>query len=287
MPIDTSTRVVTLLGQPVAHSLSPRIHNAAFRAQGLDYVYVAASVDAADLAAAVAGLRALRYAGANVTIPHKQVVRPLLDAVTERAAAVGAVNTIVAEEAGGRVRLRGDNTDGLGFLQPLRPHASRLRDAEVVVLGAGGAARAVVYALLTSYAPARLTLAARTPSKAEALADAMAPYDAHGALAVCPLEEAGPRVRAACLLVNATPVGMHPDVGATPWPDAAGLGPGQLVYDLVYAPRETRLLREGAARGATPIGGLEMLIGQAAAAYEQWTGRSMPLDAVRAVLDEG
>ncbi len=287
--IDAATRVVTLLGHPVAHSRSPRMHNAAFRAQGLNYVYVAADVAPPELPAAVAGLRALGHVGANVTIPHKQAVRSLLDEVSERAAAIGAVNTIVRIGAAGdaergAARLRGDNTDGLGFLAPLAPHAERLRGAEVVVFGAGGAARAAAYALLGTCAPARLTLAARRPPQAEALAADLSSHDTRGALTACALADAGPHVRRSALVVNATPAGMHPHVEGTPWPEAGDFSARQIVYDLVYTPAETRLLRAAAARGATPLGGLEMLIGQAAESYRQWTGRAMPLDAVRRAL---
>ncbi len=280
---------MTLLGRPVAHSRSPRIHNAAFRAQGLNYVYVAADVAPDDLPAAVAGLRALGYAGANVTRPHKQAVRSLVDESSERAEAVGAVNAIVCRGEKDGLRLVGDNTDVEGFLAPLAPHAEALRGGEMLVFGAGGAARAVCYALLTAHAPARLTLAARRPAQAEALAAHFAAYDARGALRVVPLAEAGPPLRRAALVVNATPLGMHPQAEGTPWPRREDFSGEQIAYDLVYNPLSTRFLKDAALREATPLGGLEMLIGQAAAAYRQWTGRAMPLAAVRRALssDDG
>ncbi|MDX1546425.1 MAG: shikimate dehydrogenase [Rhodothermales bacterium] len=279
--IDGGTVPVGLLGDPVAHSRSPRIHNAAFRAQGLPFVYVALPVRPADVAAAVRGLAALGFAGANVTVPHKQAVLPLLDTLSEQARAVGAVNTIVCRREDEAVTLHGDNTDVAGFLAPLG--SEDLEGAEMLLFGGGGAARAATYALLTAFRPARLTLAARTPARAEALARDLAPYDVRGALRVVPPAEAAPAVRAARLLVNTTPLGMHPNPDGTPWP-AAGFHPGQLVYDLVYEPAWTRLLREAAAAGAQTLGGLEMLIQQAAAAYVQWTGRAMPLEAVRTAL---
>ncbi len=273
---------MALLGEPVAHSLSPHLHNAAFRAQGLNLIYVAAPVAPKDLPAAVEGLRALCFRGANVTIPHKEAVVPLLDALSERARAVGAVNTIV--RAGNA--LRGDNTDVPGFLAPLEAHAERLHGTDMLIFGAGGAARAVAYALLTRFRPQRLTLAARRPEQAERLARDLAAHDTRGALAVTSIEEAGPRVRASRLLVNATPLGMHPETEETPWPHREDFSEGQIVYDLVYHPTETRLLREAAARGATPLGGLEMLLGQAAESYRQWTGREMPVETVRRALAE-
>lgn len=283
---DAKTRLVGLLGYPVSHSLSPLIHNTAFRAQGLNNRYVALPVAPADVPEAVAGLKALGFLGSNVTIPHKQAVLPLMDALSAEARAVGAVNTIVCRRGGEAVTLYGDNTDVAGFLEPLRPFTDALRSAPMLIFGAGGAARAVAYALLSTFAPERLTLAARTPARAQRLASDLAAYDPGGALHVVSLAEAGASVRAARLLVNATPVGMHPHADATPWPAADDFSDGQIVYDLIYKPEQTRLLRDAAARSAHTLGGLAMLILQAAASYIQWTGTAMPVDLVRAALRE-
>lgn len=274
MPLDATTQLVTLLGHPVEHSLSPRIHNAAFGAQGVNAAYVATPVRPEDLDDAVAGLRALQFLGANVTTPHKEAVLPLLDSVTDRARAVGAVNTIVRDKD----RLQGDNTDIAGFLRPLDEHEGDALDgASMLVFGAGGAARAVVYGLLTHYHPEHLTIVARRPEQAEGLATDLAAHDPDGALRVSSFEEAALSVRRSRLVVNATPLGMAPDRrGQTPWPTPVDFSPNHVVYDLVYTPDETRLLREAAAEGATPIGGLDMLVEQAAAAYRQWTDRDMP-----------
>lgn len=276
---DARTRFAVLLGDPVAHSLSPLIHNTAFRARGINAAYLATRVAAEAIGEAVAGLRALESMGANVTVPHKQAVLPLLDVLTPTAEDIGAVNTITRRDDGS---LRGDNTDAAGFLSALDTDA--LRGADAVVFGNGGAARAVVHALLTELRPAFLTIAARTPERAEALAHDLAAFDERGALRIVPLAEAGNVVRRSRLVVNATSVGMHPNDDATVWPHADDFGPEQTVYDLVYAPAETRLLRDAKARGAETIGGLAMLIGQAAVAFEQWTGQPMPIDAVRDAL---
>jgi len=280
--IDAETQVVTLLGHPVEHSLSPRLHNPAFEAQGVNAVYVATPVRPEQIEDAVAGLRAMQFLGANVTVPHKEAVRPFLDAVSDRAAAVGAVNTIVREGD----TLRGDNTDVAGFLAPLvEAVGDALDGARMVDFGAGGAARAVVYGLLDRYRPARLTLVARRPEQAEALSADLDGYDATDALRVTTFADAGDAVRDSRLLVNATPLGMAPDrASRTPWPDASDLHDDQVAYDLVYTPEETRFLRAAAAQGATTIGGLDMLVEQAAAAYRQWTGRDMPTNAVRDAL---
>jgi shikimate dehydrogenase len=281
--LDAETTLVALLGQPVAHSHSPLMHNTAFAEQGLNVAYAACAVAPEAVGDAVAGLRALGFAGANVTIPHKEAVIPHLDALTERARAIGAVNTLFWDEDG---QLAGDNTDAAGFRAPLEGHAEHLRGSDLLIFGAGGAARAASYALLTGFAPARLTLAARTPEKAEALAADLAPFDETDTLGVVPFGEAGPAVRSARLLVNATPLGMHPETDATPWPHLEDFSEDQIAYDLVYAPPRTRLLREAEARGATPIGGLDMLVGQAAASYRRWTDRPMPTEAVRQALRE-
>jgi shikimate dehydrogenase len=275
--IDADTQIVTLLGHPVEHSLSPRIHNAAFRAQDVNAVYVATPVHPDRLHAGVEGLQALQFLGANVTVPHKEAVRPLLDDVSERAAAVGAVNTIVRDGE----TLRGDNTDVEGFLTPLvRAMGEALTDTRMLVFGAGGAARAVAYGLLDHYRPEALTLVARRPAQAEALAADLGGYDPQDALRVSTFEAAGDAVRASRLLVNATPLGMAPETDGTPWPDAGDFGADHVAYDLVYTPEQTRFLRDAADQGATTIGGLDMLVQQAAAAYRQWTGRTMPTDSV-------
>ena len=220
-----------------------------------------------------------------MTIPHKAAVLSLVDALSPQAEAVGAVNTLVVRTSEeGPPTLYGDNTDVAGFLAPLHPHAERLRRTSMLVFGAGGAARAVAYALLTTFEPDRLTLAARTPGKAEKLARDLTPHDVRGALRVTALEDAGADVRASRLLVNATPLGTTPDVQATPWPRVADVHEGQIAYDLVYNPETTRFLADAAARGADVIGGMDMLIGQAAASYRQWTGREMPVEAVREAL---
>jgi shikimate dehydrogenase len=281
-PVLATTRLVALLGDPVAHSRSPAIHNAAFRALGLDLVYVACRVTPGALPAAVAGLRALGAAGANVTVPHKEPVVLLVDRLSPAAAATRAVNTIVPLADGA---FEGDNTDVAGFLDPLGRYAPLLRGQEAVILGAGGAARAAAYALLTTLAPSRLTVVGRTTQRAGRLAAELSSHDAHEALCVMAPDDARRAVRRATLVVNATPAGMHPHVEATPWPDADDFSAGQLVSDLVYAPPETRLLREAAARGAATLDGRAMLLAQAAAAFERWTGRAMPLDVARAALD--
>ena len=269
-----------LLGDPVGHSLSPALHNTAFTYQGLDLVYLACAVEADHLAEALRGLWALGARGANVTIPHKRAALAIADEATSTAEALGAANTLVRTDAGWRA----DNTDVAGFLAPLDAHRQRLGDAPVVVFGAGGAARAVVYAAAVGLKASRVTIVARRPEQADALAADLDGVTEEAELRTVTPTEAGPSVREAALVVNATPLGMGD--GRTPWSDDADLHDGQVVYDLVYRPSRTPLLQAAEARGATVLGGLPMLIGQAADAYRQWTGRDFPHDvARRAALD--
>ncbi len=290
MNIDARTRFVSLLGYPLGHSLSPEIHNTAFQAQHINLVYLCMEVHPGNLKRAIDGFKAAKFVGSNVTIPHKQAVFKIVDQLSDQARAVGAVNTIVCKygEDGEVDHLYGDNTDIRGFLDPLEDFAHAHQDTfsheEMVIFGSGGAARAVTYALLTSYNPAKLTIVARTTEKADQIAEELSEYDKRAGLSVKSFSEAGVAVRNSRLLVNATPLGMHKMADATPWERSDDFSEHQVVYDLIYNPEHTRLMREAAAQGAHTLGGLEMLIGQAAASYLQWTGKEMPRDVVRAAV---
>ena len=276
--IDSYTRLVAILGHPVRHSLSPLIHNTSFTRQHLNIRYVALDVSPQNLATTTKGLLAMGFLGANVTIPHKEAVMPFMDSLSVAARAAGAVNTIVCSDG----TLHGDNTDIAGFLAPLTGHD--LNGASVVIFGAGGAARAAAYGLLKDYKPGALVVAARRAAQAEELVANLSTYDDDGVLRAVEINLAGAWVRSARMIVNTTPVGMHPHTEATPWPDASDLSEGQLVYDLVYRPQQTQLMQAATQAGAKVIGGLEMFVQQAAAAYKQWTARSMDTDAVRKAL---
>jgi shikimate dehydrogenase len=291
--VSGNTRVIGLLGDPVAHSRSPQIHNAAFAACGLDYVYVPFAVSAAALPAAVTGLRALGLRGANVTVPHKVAVAGLLDELDETAAALGAVNTIVVENG----RLRGVNTDVAGFARALTdvwevPEAGaaarpgRARGAEepaaaprALLLGAGGAARAVALALADL--GLATTVVNRDLAKAERLVETIVAARPRAELAAAPraaLDEA--LVGAHGLLVNATSLGM-PGSGKVPAALADNVLRGQVVVDLVYGEGPTDFLAAARARGAGTVDGLSMLVWQAAAAFELWTGVPAPVQVMR------
>lgn len=262
-----------MIGRPVRHSLSPVIHNAAFQALGLDWVYVAFEVDPAGLGAAVAGFRATGMAGLNVTMPHKGDIVRLLDDLTPVAGALQAVNTVYRR---GEL-IVGDNTDAAGFLDALRlDEGFDPAGRRCLVVGAGGAARAVVHALGGAGA-ASVIVANRTPERGEAAAAL-----AGGVGRVGATDEAGD----VDLVVNATPVGMRQVTtidGSPVLPlDPARLGAGQLVVDLVYDPPITPLLEAARSRGVAAANGLGMLIHQAAHAFRRWVGDEPPLTVMSA-----
>lgn len=272
-----------VMGWPIAHSLSPAMQNAALAAAGLDYVYTALPVKAEYLPAAVAGLRALGFRGWNVTIPHKQAIIDLLDEIDEDAQIIGAVNTVV-QEAG---RLTGYNTDVTGFLAGLEHAGFSLPGKRVVLLGAGGAAHAVLWALIKSGA-ARVAIGVRHPEKAEQLRQAFAARASTlgTELAVCHWQDEafGGELQRADLLVNTTPLGMTPKIDAAPPIDWQLVAPGAFVYDIIYTPQQTKFLQEAAAAGHPTLNGEDMLVGQGAASFRLWFGQDPDTARMKAVL---
>ena len=254
-----------LIGYPLGHSLSPKIHSAALNAYGLQGEYSLFPIapdDIQGLKDLLACVRNDEILGLNVTIPHKQNVIPLLDELTPTAQAIGAVNTISVRNG----KLVGDNTDAPGFLTDL----GGLKTSEVskaLVLGAGGSARAVVYALI--HDGWDVTLSARRPEQARDLAS-----NYHLPITT------DLRLATFDLLVNTTPLGMAPNVDTSPWPDHLPFPKDAAVYDLVYNPRETKLVRDARAQGLPARAGLGMLIEQAALAFEIWTGHRPPREAL-------
>ena len=271
---------ILLLGHPVEHSLSPAFQQAAFDHEHLPVRYEVRDVAPRDLAAAVAELRAdPDTIGANVTIPHKETIAPLLDNVDDEAAAVGAVNTIV--RAGSR--LAGRNTDVAGFRGALeRLVDGRKPPRNVLLLGAGGGARAVLAVLATSGA-ARITIANRHLHRGEKLARAVSTTAPHLTLRPVLWHESvlSAEAERADLIVNATSLALS---GESPLP-AAALRAGQFVVDLAYGANETPLVRAARAVGSEAIDGREMLLGQGAAAFSLWTGRAAPMVVMRAALE--
>lgn len=274
-----STRPVVLLGWPARHSRSPQLHNAAFAAEGLDLLYLALPTPPAALGDVVAVLGQVGAVGANVTVPHKQAVLASCDRLTPEAELVGAVNTLVWGADG----LVGDNTDATGLRDAL---AADLTPAPspgegYLLLGTGGAARAAAVAI--GRLDGEVVVVGRRSDAAAELADLADRAGAHGA-STCHLDDqagVAHAMAASRTVINATPLGMHGE--ALPLP-VGRLGPGQVAYDLVYDPLVTPFLRDAAAAGALAVGGLGMLVHQAAASFERWTDRPAPLARMRAVV---
>ncbi len=278
MDISGKTIVCGLIGDPVEHSMSPAMQNAAFRKLGLDYAYVPFRVKSEDVGRAIAGMRALNITGLNVTMPHKVAVIPFLDRLDDLATKIGAVNTI-ANEAG---VLTGYNTDASGFLQSLIENGFEPKGKRVLVIGAGGAARAVTFALMDRQAS--LMILNRTLDRAQELARQLSLHF-YGEVESGLLSEqtlAGAVGRAE-MVVNTTSVGMGAMAGESPVPSQL-LRPGLLVYDIVYNPVRTRFLREAEAAGCMTISGTDMLAWQGAFAFERWTGKTAPVDLMKAEI---
>lgn len=275
------TRVVGVFGDPVEHSLSPAMQNAALAALGLDWVYVPFHVKPAELPTAVRAIVSLGLVGVNVTVPHKVAVMDLLDEVDEEARLIGAVNTIVNRDG----RLVGYNTDGLGFLQSLEEQAGRdPRGAEILVLGAGGAAQAIACSMAMRGA-ARVTIANRSLAKAQALAERIRPYAPAEWTSLSTDDPAFLKaLRRAEIIVHTTTVGMHPHDDQPPIVPAELLEPSALVCDIVYRPRETTLIQAARARGCPVLTGEGMLAYQGAVALRLWTEMEPPATVMLATL---
>jgi shikimate dehydrogenase len=268
----TATPQYGIIGHPLGHTLSPALHNWALARAGLPGEYRACPLEPAGLPAFMDGMRDGFWTGLSVTIPHKVAVMEFLDDISPRARRAGAVNTVYRD--GGR--LLGDNTDVPGFLAPLR--ALNAAPESALVLGAGGAARAVLAGLAELGVP-RVLVTARSLPKAQALAAAF------GAQAT-PWEQRASAPRAE-LVVNTTPLGMRGvDQGQSPWPATALFTPGQIAYDLVYNPRQTVFLARACAMAARIIGGMEMFLHQGSEQFRLWTGKTFDLPAARTLVSE-
>ena len=272
--INGSTILHGIIGNPVQHSLSPAMHNAVFSDMGINGVYVPMRV--CEVEQAITGLKALGFRGASVTVPHKETVMNYLDIIDPIAREIGAVNTLVCEkdQNGPTTIIKGLNTDWLGALRALEQVMSP-KGSHVVIMGAGGSAKAVGYGL--KKAGARITIANRTENKGQLLAQWL------GADFILPekLPDLGP----ADVLINTTSVGMEPDSNSIIIPPEL-LPRFSTVMDIVYAPLETRLLHEATLAGCNTIDGLSMLLYQGAAQFEIWTGKKPALETMRSALEQ-
>jgi shikimate dehydrogenase len=305
LPITGKTQLLGIIGDPVKHSLSPVMHNAALGVMGLDFVYVPFPVQGEHLASALAGFRAIGVQGFNITIPHKQAILPLLDRVTPLAQAIGAVNTVWRSSQG----WEGTNTDVQGFISPLLENRSGeilgetaplsgqtilnekniLNGKTALILGCGGAARAVVagcYQLGLS----SIWVVGRSLEKLQHFQDSWQDTELASQVApklkIAPWSDLPALLPQSSLVVNSTPLGMAPQVEQSPLDTSqvALLPPEAIVYDLIYVPRPTQLLKLANDRGLKTIDGVEMLVQQGAAALEIWTGQSVPVEMMRSAL---
>ncbi|MFC2011225.1 shikimate dehydrogenase [Chloroflexota bacterium] len=275
--MSSNTRLCGIIGDPVEHSMSPVMHNAAFEKMRLDYLYAPFRVKKEELGKSIADMRALNIRGLNVTIPHKVAVLQFLDKLDPLAEKIGAVNTIVNDDG----VLTGYNTDGAGFLQALLEGAVKPKGKNIVVLGAGGASRAISFTLANLGANLAILNRLQELDWAKELAHRISQIFTKEVAALELNREnlAGVLVKAD-IIVNATSVGMSPDIDQTPVP-ADLLRPGLVIFDVVYNPIKTRLLAEAETIGAKTISGLDMLVWQGALAFEKWTGHKAPAELMK------
>ncbi len=268
--INGATSLVGLIGHPVAHSISPLIHNHAFSKMEVNAAYIPMDIAPQKLHSAVYALRTMNFLGANVTIPHKRSVISYCDTVTELVRTVGSVNTLYLRDG----MLCGDTTDATGFIRALESHGHTARKAHVVIMGNGGAARSIAFGLALGQLPARISIVGRNQTRIASLAKDISRSSAY-AVDTATFED--PRVHELCgectLLVNCTPVGMHPHTNASPIkPDL--LHGHMHVFDTIYNPVKTRLLHDATGKGCSVQNGLLMLLYQGLASFELWTGMS-------------
>lgn len=272
--ISANTKVCGILGDPVEHSLSPAMHNAAFKKVGLDYIYLPFHVTPGNLPGAIDGLKSLGLRGVNVTIPHKVSVIPLLDELEPIAKNIGAVNTIVNNNG----YLKGYNTDAAGFLKSLSAKDIEPSGKKVVILGAGGVSRAISFILAEQGADIEILNRGPNIERAQKLSDNLS-SNSKNKIRITPLSEINLKQALKCvdILINATSVGMNPDTDNSLVPQEL-LKPGMVVFDAIYNPVKTKLLKDAEKTGATVVGGLDMLVWQGALAFELWTGIKAPVN---------
>ncbi|MFA5363821.1 MAG: shikimate dehydrogenase [Candidatus Bathyarchaeia archaeon] len=275
MDVSGKTKVCAIIGDPVEHSLSPTMHNAAFNVLGLNLVYVAFTVNANDLESAVLGAKTLGIRGLNVTMPHKNAVIKYLDKLDGSATGIGAVNTVLNENG----KLVGYNTDGVGALAALQENGVFVEEKKLVILGAGGSAQAIAYA--ASQETDELVILNRTVANAQRLAEGLRKnVDSTIKADVLSAAVLKKELADADILINATSVGMHPNTDKSPVP-AEYLRPDLSVMDIIYNPLQTKLALDAKVAGAKVVSGLEMLVYQGAVSFEIWTNCPAPVQAMK------
>ena len=274
-------RKYAIIGYPIKQTLSPVMHNAGFEFYGLPCKYEAREIHPDRLLETLPGLAADGFSGFNVTIPFKEKVQPLLAILSPEAQESGAVNMIHVREEG----WFGHNTDIAGILKTLEPYRTQINKNEVLVMGAGGTARAVLYVLTRRFAPACIFVAGRSMYKTNTL---LSDFAADSQIQICSIDfnpsELNKIIKTSKVIINTTPIGMFPNIDDSPLPPNAPLQKEHLLFDAIYNPFQTKFLREGVAAHASIIDGLTMFIYQGAEAFKIWTGRDMPIDKIRNIL---
>ncbi len=270
-----TTKKIGLIGWPISHSLSPAMHNAAFAALGLDYHYSLLPTKSDELEALLTNFRANGFVGGNITMPHKQVIMDHLDEISNDARTIGAVNTIHVRDG----KMIGHNTDHIGFLNALIQVGNNPKGMRVVMLGAGGAARAAIFALAGAGA-AQITVINRTVPRGEKLTDEMARVFPECRLTFQPLgtETLQTVPNDVDLVVNATSVGMEPQSGLSVWPDEIPIPTNAIYYDVIYKPAQTYFLQRAKAAGRPTLNGVGMIVLQGVVGFKIWTGQEPPVE---------
>ena len=263
-----------VIGDPIDHSLSPNIHNAAFRQLGLDHTYIAYKIPAGELSAGIGALKEIKIAGFNVTIPHKIEMMKFLDEMDTTCKVIGAVNTVLNEDG----KLKGYNTDMIGFLDPIKKRNLIIKDSQVMLLGAGGAARAIITAMVKEKAR-KITIVNRTLENANKLSEFAKKIG--GNVDVVSLQEANELISDHKFIINSTSIGMNNEPSPI---STENVNENSVIYDIVYQPMNTDLIKKSKEMGATIIYGYEMLLSQAACSFEIWHKTEAPYDVMKKAL---
>ncbi|MBI1937613.1 MAG: shikimate dehydrogenase [Ignavibacteriales bacterium] len=277
-----NTKIVGIIGHPIKHSFSPLMHNISFELSGLNYIYLPFDVPVSSLKDALKGMIALGIKGFNVTLPLKEKILPLLKDASEEANIIGAVNTVVNEDG----ILRGYNTDVTGIIESLNPYKEELQGSMVTVIGAGGASRSVIYALIRNFKVEHINIVNRTEQIAESLKEYFSTKMLFTHIKSYPLvpPDLVELFQKSKLIVNTTSMGMYPDVDDSASSIPESFHKDQIVFDVVYNPVKTKLLRLAESQGAKIVTGLKMFVEQGARSYELWTGEQMQVDKVYKTL---
>lgn len=279
------TRLVGLFATPIRHSVSPMIHNKAFETLGIDAVYLAFDLGEKDLSTAIASMKSLDMLGANLSMPHKMAAVPMMDELSEAAQLIGAVNTILHQDG----KLIGHNTDGIGFMSSLKVKGIEVLQKKITVIGAGGAATAIIVQAALDGVK-EIAVFNRKDDFFQKIQNKLAVISKKTGCNIqlydlADQKQLAQEVAESRLLVNATGVGMSPQLAATPIEDFSIIHSDLAVYDVIYTPRETRFLKQAKERGVVTSNGLGMLLYQGAAAFELWTGQKMPIEVVQPIIE--